>query len=43
METATTAAGRVLEHGDRRGHAGALERGEKRWMTAGRGQPFRRH
>ncbi|MER6549389.1 pirin family protein [Streptomyces sp. NPDC001250] len=37
LETVTTVADGVLEHGDNVGHAGALGAGDVQWMTAGRG------
>jgi redox-sensitive bicupin YhaK (pirin superfamily) len=37
LETVTVVVDGVLEHGDNRGHAGALEPGEVQWMTAGHG------
>ena len=37
LETVTLVVDGVLEHGDNRGNAGALEPGEVQWMTAGKG------
>ena len=37
LETVTFVVDGVLEHGDNKGHAGALERDGVQWMTAGHG------
>ena len=37
IETVTTVLDGVLEHGDNAGNAGALQRGDIQWMTAGKG------
>jgi len=37
LETVTLVVDGVLEHGDNKGHAGALEAGGVQWMTAGHG------
>ncbi|OZF42030.1 pirin family protein [Rhodococcus sp. 14-2470-1a] len=37
VETVTMVVDGVLEHGDNKGHAGALETDDIQWMTAGRG------